>query len=77
MSASQQQRLFNQYPINKPLNLDIWYGCSKEEKRMSAIALTYAFLLDRGQITKVATTKKRKGGRPRDFPERYTRIRSA
>ena len=76
MSASQQQRLFNQYPINKPLNLDLWLGCSKEEKRMSAIALTYAFLLDGGKITKVATTKKRKGGRPEIF-QKDTRASAA
>ena len=43
---------------------------------MSAIALTYAFLLDRGQITKVATTKKRKGGRPEIF-QKDTRASAA
>jgi hypothetical protein len=67
MSVSAQQRLFNQYPVSKPINLDIWYGCSKEEKRNSAIALTYSFLLEGGQITKAPPTKKRKGGRPEIF----------
>jgi hypothetical protein len=34
---------------------------------MSAIALTYAFLLGGGQINKVPPAKKRKGGRPEIF----------
>jgi hypothetical protein len=66
MSASTQQRLFNRYPVHKPFNLDVWYGCSKQEKRDSTIALTYSFLLGGGQITKVAA-KKLKGGRPQIF----------
>jgi hypothetical protein len=65
MSASAQQRLFNQYPV-KTFNTDIWHGIPKAEKRMSAIALTYAFLLDGGQITKVPPPKTRKG-RPEIF----------
>jgi hypothetical protein len=66
MSVSTQQRQFNKYPIAKPINLDSWYGCSKEDKRNSAIALIYSFLLEGGQI-KVAPTKKRKDSIPQIF----------
>ena len=48
----------------------------KEEKRLSAIALTYSFLLEGGQITKVAPTKKRKGGRAEIF-QKDTRASAA
>jgi hypothetical protein len=65
MSASQQQRLFNQYPT--PFKPDIWRGFSKEQRRTSAIALLYGFLLEGGQITKAPPAKKRKGGRPEIF----------
>jgi hypothetical protein len=67
MSASTAQRTFNTYPINKPLKPDIWHRVPKHEKRMSAIALTYAFLLDGGQITKCPPAKRRKGGRTEIF----------
>ena len=66
MSASEQQRMFNPYPIHKPLSPDIWHRVPKEEKRLSAIALVYSFLLGGGQITK-APAKKSKGGRPQIF----------
>jgi hypothetical protein len=66
MTASAQQRLFNQYPIHKPLNPDIWHRVPKEEKRSSAIALVYSFLLGGGTITK-CPAKKRKGGKPEIF----------
>ena len=66
MSASEQQRTFNPYPIHKPLSPDIWHHVPKEEKRLSAIALTYSFLLQGGRIFK-APAKQRKDGRPQIF----------
>jgi hypothetical protein len=66
MTASAQQRLFNQYPSGKAFAPDIWHGRSKEEKRNSATALTYAFLLDGGTITKCPPAKRGKG-RPEIF----------
>jgi hypothetical protein len=66
MSVSEQQRQFNKYPV-RTFNLDIWHGLPKEEKRNSAIALTYDFLLAGGQIFKAPPTKARKGGRPQIF----------
>jgi hypothetical protein len=65
MSASTQQRLFNQYPI-KAFKPDIWFRLPKDEKRQSAIALCYSFLLEGGRITKAAA-KKRKDSRPDIF----------
>jgi hypothetical protein len=65
MSVSEQQRLFNPYPI-KEFVPDIWHGLSKADKRNSTVALTYAYLLDGGLITK-APPKKRKGSRPEIF----------
>jgi len=66
MSASEQQRTFNPYPIHKPLSPDIWHRVPKEEKRLSAIAPTYSFLLQGGRIFK-APAKQRKDGRPQIF----------
>jgi hypothetical protein len=61
MTATVEQRQFNKYPIHAPLNPDIWHRASKHEKRASAIALTYTFLVDGGKITKCPPAK-RKGG---------------
>jgi hypothetical protein len=66
MTTSDSQKRFNQYPV-KAFKRDIWHGCSKEEKRNSATALTYSFLLAGGQITKAPPAKKRKGGRAEIF----------
>jgi hypothetical protein len=65
MTTSDSQKRFNQYPVRAFVR-DIWHGCSKEDKRNSATALTYSFLLAGGQLTKVAPVKKRKG-RPEVF----------
>jgi hypothetical protein len=65
MTASAQQRLFNQYPV-KTFTADIWHRVPKEEKRLSAIALVYSFLLDGGTITKCPPAKRGKG-RPEIF----------
>jgi hypothetical protein len=66
MSASTQQRLFNQYPLRK-YTTDIWHGWTKDQKRASTIALTYVFLIEDGQVTKAPPAKQRKGGRPSIF----------
>jgi hypothetical protein len=67
MTATAEQRTFNPYPIHQPLSPDIWHRFPKHEKRASAIALTYSFLLDGGAITKCPPAKKRKGERPEIF----------
>jgi hypothetical protein len=59
-TTSDSQKRFNQYPV-RAFKPDTWRGLSKEDKRNSAIALTYSFLVGGGQITK-APEKKRTGG---------------
>jgi hypothetical protein len=75
MSVSIAQRDFNKYPIHKPLCLDIWHRVPKHEKRNSAIALTYSFLLAGGQITKVPA-KNSKGGIPEIFHKDTRAVKS-
>jgi hypothetical protein len=66
MSVSEEQRQFNKYPVAKAYKPDIWRDLSKQDKRLSTIALAYSFLLGGGKITK-APAKKNKGGRAQIF----------
>jgi hypothetical protein len=73
MSVSEQQRLFNQYPVKEAFKPDVWHRASKDEKRIEANALVEDFLRGGGQITKVPEKKRRKGGNPDQIFQTDTR----
>ena len=66
MTATAQQKKFNQYP-SRPFKPDLWHRHSKDEKRENARALIYGYLIAGGEIKRAPPMKVRGGGRAKIF----------